>query len=276
MYDGSGAPPVTLDLGVRGERIQALGSLPGASAACEIDASGLAVAPGFIDTHTHSDVASLLGDEHESVTTADVRQGVTTEICGNCGFSPFPFIGSQQADLERLVGGLFGPASRVWADLAAYSAGVRRAGLFANLGPLVGHGSLRAGVIGFANRPLQPDELQTVIALLEGSLDQGALGLSSGLVYAPGFSAPTEELVELCRVVGRRRRPYTTHMRGETSMLATSLDEALRIGRESGAAVHISHHKAAGKANWGRTEETLAMIDLAREHGQDVTLDMYP
>jgi dihydroorotase/N-acyl-D-amino-acid deacylase len=275
VYDGQGGAPRPADVGVRAGRIEAVGDLAAAEAAETIDATGLAVAPGFVDSHTHSDLAAFLGDEHDDVRAATIRQGVTTEICGNCGFSPFPYLPPRSEDVARLVAALFGPGEP-WSDVAGYREAVRQAGLYANLGPLVGHGSLRAAVLGFDDRPPDAGELRELVRLADEAFEQGALGLSTGLIYMPGVYAETEELVALCRALARHGRPYTTHMRGESDTVVDSVREALRIGRESGMAVHVSHHKAAGRANWGRTHETLALVDEARREGLDVTLDVYP
>lgn len=263
-------------MGIRSDRIHAVGDLGGAAAGRVVEAAGLAVCPGLIDTHTHSDLASFLGAEHAGVAAASVRQGVTTEVSGNCGFSPFPVTPGHRAEAESRVAVLFGPAELTWHDLASYRERVRAAGLHANLAPLVGHGSVRAGVMGVEDRPPTGEEMRAMVRLLDEAFEQGAFGLSSGLIYSPGMYARTEELVELCRAVARFGRPYATHMRGESDMVADSVREAIHIGRHGGMPLHVSHHKVAGRANWGRTEETLGMIERARRDGQDVTLDVYP
>lgn len=278
VFDGEGGAPRRADVGLRGGSIAAVGDLAHAQAATRVDATGLAVCPGFIDTHTHSDMACFLGHDHDDahVQTGTTRQGVTTEISGNCGFSPFPFLESRRADVERHIGTLFGRAALPWNDMAGYADAVRAEGLHSNLAPLVGLGSVRAGVVGFAARHAEEDELREMERLVELSLEQGAVGVSSGLIYSPGLYAPTDELVRLSRIAAAKGRPYATHMRGETDMVADSLREALRIGRDAGVGVHVSHHKVAGRANWGRSEETLGMIEAARREGRDVTLDVYP
>lgn len=276
VFDGSTKPPVKADVGVIGDRIQDIGDLRAATAREEIDAGGEAVAPGFIDTHTHSDLAWTLEGANVPVAAAAVVQGVTTEICGNCGFSPFPHLPEHRADLERHMTVLFGGTSLDWSDLAGFADTVGTAGVHANLAPLVGHGSVRVGVLGFENRPPREDELQAMKLLVEQAFEQGAFGLSSGLIYMPGVYARTEELIELAKTVARYGRPYISHIRGETDMVADSVREAIRIGRESGVPTHISHHKTAGRQNWGRTAETLAIIDEARKSGSDVTVDVYP
>lgn len=276
VVDGTGAPPLPADVGVVGERISAVGNLRAATAALEIDAAGRAVAPGFVDTHAHSDMAWQLPAEHAHVASATARQGVTTEVSGNCGFSPFPFLETHRRDMERHVGTLFGPTRLGWDDLAGYTAAVRAAGLFCNLAPLVGHGSLRVGVVGFDDRPPTAEELDAMSRLTDEAFEQGAFGVSSGLIYMPGVFARTEELVALARVARRHGRLYASHIRGETDMVADSVREAIRIGAEADVPVHISHHKVAGKRNWGRTEETVGIIHAARSAGSDITVDVYP
>ena len=276
VFDGTGAAPTIADVGISKDRIEAIGNLSAATGKLEIDAAGYAVAPGFIDTHTHSDLAWSLGPEHEDVVAATIRQGVTTEICGNCGFSTFPHVTGHRADMERHMRTLFGDANVDWQDLNGFSSAVRTAGVFANLAPLIGHGSLRVGVLGFEDRPPRDTELATMRRLVEEAFEQGAFGFSTGLIYMPGVFARTDELIELTKTVRRFGRPYISHIRGETDMVRQSVEEAIRIGTEAGVPTHISHHKVAGKANWGRTEETLGLIETARAHGVDITLDVYP
>jgi N-acyl-D-amino-acid deacylase len=276
VFDGTGAPPRRADVGISADRVAEIGDLAAASGKVEVEATGLAIAPGFIDTHTHSDLAWTLGPELEHVVAATIRQGVTTEICGNCGFSPFPHVTGHRTEMERHMRTLFGDAEVKWQDLAGFSEAVRSAGVFSNLAPLIGHGSLRVGVLGFEDRAPRDDEQRTMKRLVEEAFEQGAFGFSTGLIYMPGVFAKTEELIELTRTVSRYGRPYISHIRGETDMVRESVEEAIRIGTEAGVPTHISHHKVAGKANWGRTEETLALIATARAEGVDVTVDVYP
>jgi N-acyl-D-amino-acid deacylase len=275
VYDGTGAAPARADVGVRGDRIEAVGDLSLADAATTIDGQGLAVAPGFIDTHTHSDLIWSLGPEHEDVAAGTIYQGVTTEVCGNCGFTPYPCTPERQPDLSRHASFL-GGAAIDWHDLAGFSARASAAGHFANLAPLVGHGSVRVGVMGFDDRAPRADELATMRRLVEEAFEQGAFGLSTGLIYMPGVYARTEELIDLARTVSRHGRPYISHIRGEAGTVVDAVEEAIRIGREARMPTHISHHKVGGRPNWGRTETTLRIVDGARDAGSDVTLDVYP
>src|SRR5690242_14145061 len=260
VFDGSGRPPHPADVAVIGDRIAAVGQLELASAAQIVDARGMAVAPGFIDSHTHSDMACFLGADHIDVVAAAVRQGVTTEVCGNCGFSPFPTRPGRSVELQRHLGTLFGPAHIDWTDLAGYRDAVQKRGLIGNLAPLVGHGSLRAAVLGFQERAADRHEIDEMTRLLDAALEQGALGLSSGLVYMPGAAADTDEMIALARSVAGRGRVYTSHIRGETDMVADSVREAIDVGRRAAVPVHISHHKVCGRQNYGRTSETLEII----------------
>jgi N-acyl-D-amino-acid deacylase len=275
VIDGTGAAPRPADIGVQGDRITALDDLSGATATTIIDAGGLTVIPGFIDTHTHSDLAAFLPDSEMDVRVAAVRQGVTTEICGNCGFTAFPVLEETRQDtLQHLS--ILGDVRPDWSTFDEYASRLEEKGIHANLASLVGHGSLRTAVMGYVDRDAQPREVRAMQDLLRQALEQGAVGLSTGLIYAPGVFASTEEITELARVAAELGRPYSTHMRGETDMIVRSVEEALTIGRRSGAPVHISHHKTAGRANWGRTNETLAILDVSRHAGQDVTCDVYP
>lgn len=276
VYDGTGRAARSADVGITGDRIAEIGDLSQASAGLEIDAVGQAVTPGFIDTHTHSDVAWSLGPELEHVVAAGVRQGVTTEICGNCGFSAFPHVARHHADVKQHLRTLFGGGELTWPDLAGFADAVETAGIFSNLAPLVGHGSLRVGAMGFEDRPPRGDELKTMKRLVEEAFEQGAFGFSTGLIYMPGLFAKTDELIELTRAINLYGRPYISHIRGETDMVRESVEEAIRIGVEAGVPTHISHHKVAGKANWGRSAETLQVIADARAQGIDVTVDVYP
>lgn len=276
VYDGSTRAPVAADIAIAADRIAAVGRLEHATAPVVVEAAGMAVAPGFIDSHTHSDMACFLGAEQIDVVAAGLRQGVTTEVCGNCGFSPFPAPRGARTDIEHHLATLFGAAHIDWSDLAGYRAAVQSRGLTGNLAPLVGHGSLRAAVLGFDERPAGADEIRQMTRLLDAALEQGAVGLSSGLVYMPGSAAGAEELVALAGAVAARGRVYTSHIRGETDMVADAVAEAIDVGRQTGVPVHISHHKVCGRQNFGRTAETLELIDSSRRAGLDVSIDVYP
>jgi N-acyl-D-amino-acid deacylase len=276
VLDGTGAPAARADVGIAADRIAAVGDLRAWSARESVDVAGLVVAPGFIDVHTHSDLAPFLPESESDLRLASVRQGVTTEICGNCGFSTFPTLPRWARAVQRHLQALFGPEAESYESLEEYGQALAATPLVTNLAPLVGHGTVRAGVMGFDRRPATSGELDRMASALDDSLAHGGFGLSSGLIYPPGTYAPIEELVVLGTVAADHGRPYATHMRDETDRVQEAIDEALEIGRRSGVAVHISHHKVAGRRNWGRSASTLRSLDEARSDGIEVTIDVYP
>ncbi len=277
VVDGTARPARPADVASDAGRLTVLPPGSGAAAARVVDAGGLVVAPGFIDAHTHSDgVAILDGGRDRELVRAAVLQGVTTEICGNCGSSLFPALperlDAMRAEAEISFGGDVG----AYPDFAGFAAAHAAVPRINHLVSLVGHGTLRAGVVGPVDRPVSPAELRTMCELLDRSLAQGAAGLSSGLIYAPGTYADTGELVALAAVAARHGKPYVTHLRDEMSRVEEALEEAVEISRRSGAALHVSHHKTAGRHGWGRTARTLPRIAGLRAGGMDVTCDVYP
>ena len=276
IVDGSGGPAFRADIGIDGGRISAIGNLATSESEARIDIEGMTLAPGFIDVHTHSDLAAFLPDGAAQLRLAPLRQGVTTEICGNCGFSTFPTGPERMPEVLRHVQGMLGPDARAYGNLDQFAEALAGTRLLTNIGTLVGHGTIRAGVMGFGNRMPDSEEMRQLAYALDQACDQGALGFSSGLIYSPGVYARTEELVELARVAARHQVPYVTHMRDELDGVQTAIDEALLIGRESGISVQISHLKVAGRQNWGRSEAALEQIEKARTDGMDVGIDVYP
>lgn len=281
VYDGHAGPPIEADVITWGGRIRL--APPGQFGDGEpeetvIDACGLALAPGFIDAHTHSDALALLPDVSADLSLAPVRQGVTTEVAGNCGSSLFPAAVSPELEpaLRSLIETLFGEDVPRVADMADFAALHRNAPRLNHIATLVGHSVLRAAVVGFEQRPATVAELDQMCALLDAALSAGAVGLSCGLIYPPGVYASTDEMVALAGVAAAHGKPYVTHMRDEMSKVEQALAEAIDIARRSGAAVHVSHHKTAGRCAWGRTTRTLVTMDAARAEGLDVTCDVYP
>ena len=275
VLDGTGAPPRRADVGVRGDRVAAVDDLAAATAATTVDVTGCYVTPGFIDVHAHTDLVAFFDDDLTDVAAAGVRQGVTTEVPGNCGTSPWPV--RRGAGDDPYLQAMPESARRTFASLAEFRAAAdERGALFANLAPLLGHGSVRSAVVGDEKRGATPVEVEQMQRVVERAMDDGAFGLSSGLIYAPGMYADVDELAALAAVAGRRGRPYTSHMRDEGDRVDRALEEALEVGRRSGAPVQVSHHKVTGRRNWGRSAQTLATIEAARAGGQDVLIDVYP
>ena len=276
IVDGTGSPAFAADLGIKAGRIAAVGRIDDASAAI-IDAQGQTVSPGFIDLHSHADFSLPV------IPTADslVCQGITTVVTGQCGFSPAPLSPDTRGEFVHSVAGLFKDlADRTpwdkWSTFHDYLSFLEENKVSLNVAPLVGHGAIRVAVMGYAEGRADADQMAGMRARLNEALDAGAFGISTGLIYPPGSITETEELIELVKVAGDRGRMYFSHIRGENSSLLTALEEALRIGRETGAPVEISHFKATGRSNWDRSAEALRLIDEARAGGQDVTMDMYP
>lgn len=272
VIDGSGAPARSADIAVANGRIVAVGRT-GDEAARVIDASGLVITPGFIDVHSHDDVALLSGPGLDF----KAAQGVTTVVCGNCGVGAAPANERMEEFYRRGVEGILGPVRAFeWESLSEFYDAVRAARPSVNAAFLVPHGALRVAAMGWERREPTDDELAKMQELLAEGMKAGALGLSTGLIYPPGAFAQTDELIELTRVVAGYGGLYASHIRNEGGGLLEAVGEAIRIGQEAGVPVQISHHKASGQANWGLTQQSLPLIDEARAKGLDVTIDAYP
>ena len=248
VIDGTGAPARPTDVGIVQGRVAALGDLSGVAAPRRLDAAGRVVSPGFIDLHTHCG----FDPKHyrEGGTMNYLQQGVTTVVGGNCGFSPTDFHDVLDQVAERKDG--------------------------PNLALMVGHNSVRLAVLGQQDRPPTDDELGAMERLVAEAMELGAIAFSSGLYYVPGCYAATEEVIALAKTAARYGGFYATHMRTESDQVEAALAEAIRVGRESGLPVQVSHHKVAGVLNWGKSEQTLALIDGARAVGVDIIPDQYP
>jgi N-acyl-D-amino-acid deacylase len=270
VIDGSGRPGEIADVAIDGERIAAIGkSLPAGSARV-IDAEALAVAPGFIDIKTHSDFTLPINPTAES----KLRQGVTTEIVGHCGFSVAPILPGKRQLVQDYLS-----ASAPWlpfreTNFRDYLDSFPRTSV--NAGMLVGHHTLRLNVMGMDARSPSPAELDHMTALLEEGLTAGALGLSSGLFTPPSSYADRAEMVALCKVLRRHNAGYFTHLRDESNNVIAAVEEAIDIARTCGVHVEIVHLKCSGLDNWGKAAQILAMIEAARDEGLAVDCDAYP
>lgn len=240
-----------------------------------IEAEGLAVAPGFIDIHSHIDGSIFKYPLAES----KILQGVTSDVAGNCGIGAFPVNPRWKGiltDTLKMHTFHLPPEGLTWTDFAQYADRLDRLGLGLNLVPLAPHGALRIAVMGAEDRTPEPEELTRMQELLSINLQQGAWGMSTGLIFPPGIFSKTEELVSLAKVLARCQALYASHIRGEGATLFQALDEAIRIGRESGVRVEVAHLKAMGRENWGRGREVLAKLEEARKERVDITADQYP
>jgi N-acyl-D-amino-acid deacylase len=274
IIDGTGAGEFSGDAAIADGRFVAVAPRLEGDSVRSLDADGLALAPGFIDIHCHSDRYHIEHPDGE----IKLRQGVTLEVVGNCGASLAPLAAERAREaVDHAVGGPGRFKGAVdWLGYGQYAAKVAAGRPAVNAMGLVGHGTLRIAAMGFAARPAGPAELARMEAMLDQAMAEGAAGMSSGLYYAPGLFASTDEVVALARVVARRGGYYATHLRNEAEGLLASLDEAIHIGRAAGAPVHISHLKAAGHRNWHLAEAAVARIEAARAGGLDVTVDVYP
>jgi N-acyl-D-amino-acid deacylase len=271
VVDGSGAPAFIGDVAVRGDTIVQAGTVTPQQARVTIDATGMTLTPGFIDLHTHSDYTLLVNPLAES----KVRQGVTTEVIGNCGTSPAP-LGDEAYPIVRTRMQQQYQLDVSWRTFADYLERLTSSGTAVNVVPIVGHGTIRAAAMGYAQRPPTASELLHMQRLLADAMAAGAFGLSTGLVYAPGCYADTDEIVELVEVVRQAGGMYFSHIRGESDTVLEAAQEAISVGERASVAVQVSHLKAAGRDNWEKTPALLDLIDQANGRGLDVTGDMYP
>jgi len=268
VYDGSGAPGRRADIGITGDRIAAIGDLRNATTTLRVDASGLAVAPGFINMLSWS-TESLLVDGRSQ---GEIRQGVTTQIFGE-GDSMGPLTEEMRARRLASQGDL--KYDIPWTSLGDYLRHMEKKGIAQNVASFIGATTVREYVIGLEDRKATPAQLDAMRALVRREMEDGALGIGSSLIYAPAFYATTEELIELCKVAAQYRGKYISHMRSEGNRLVEAVQELLRIAREANIPAEIYHLKAAGTRNWPKMDKVLAMIEAARKEGLQITADMY-
>lgn len=270
IFDGSGSDPFRASVLIDGDSIATISPDLTSLDCPALDCSQLAVAPGFIDLHSHADV-QVLEDRPEKF-----AQGITTEVVGNCGFSPFPYDG-HLAELKEFAGGILGRAGDWgWPSASAYLNRLAETGADKRALPLAGHGSLRVAVCGLRQSPLSSVESGRLAALLEDALQAGCVGLSSGLMYAPGSSAGKQELEPLCRIVARRGKLYATHMRSYSAGLIGAVREQIDLAERTGCRLQISHLQAAGRQYWRLQQRALDEIEAARARGVDIEFDIYP
>jgi len=268
LYDGSGARPVVTDLAMRGDRIAAIGDLKRATATTEIDARGLAVAPGFINMLSWSN-ESLIADGRSQ---SELRQGVTLEVMGE-GWSMGPMNEAIKQETLEQQGDIKFPIT--WTTLGEYLDFLAKKGISTNVASFVGATTVRMHEVGNVDRRPTAEELERMKGLVRQAMEEGALGLASSLIYPPGFFAKEDELVELCRVVSQYGGIYISHIRSEGNQFLESLDELIRIARAARVPAEVYHFKAAGKTNWGKIEPAIGRIEQARKEGLAITADMY-
>jgi N-acyl-D-amino-acid deacylase len=268
IYDGSGAAPFTGDLAVNGDTIAAVGSLENARGRTEIDATGLAVAPGFINMLSWA-TDSLIADGRSQ---SDIRQGVTLEVFGE-GWSMGPLNDKMKQDAVEQQGDI--KYDIAWTTLSEYLEYLVKKGISPNVASFVGATTVRIYVLGYEDRPPTPEELDRMRGLVRHAMEEGALGVGSSLIYAPAFYAKTDELIELCKVAAASGGTYISHMRSEGNRLLEAVDELITIAREAKIPAEIYHLKAAGQSNWPKMDDVIKKVEAVRVEGLKITADMY-
>lgn len=268
VYDGSGRPGVQADVGIRGDRIDAIGDLSEAKAITRIDARGQAVAPGFINMLSWAPYSLL----HDGRSQSDLRQGVTLELFGE-GWSLGPLNERMKRDVLQSQGEIKFDVE--WTTLMEFLQHLEQRGVSCNVASLVGAATVRIHELGYENRAPTPEELARMQSLVRAEMEQGALGIGSALIYAPGTYAKTDELIALCKVAAEYDGLYMSHIRSEGDRLLAGIDEFLTIAREANIAAELYHLKAAGQANWAKRDDSIARLTIARAQGQRITADMY-
>src|ERR671911_517487 len=267
VYDGSGRQPKRADVGLRGDRIATIGDLSRATATTVVDATGLAVAPGFINMLSHS-TSSLIVDPRS---LSEIKQGVTTQIFGEGSMGPLSDRMKQRLRQTRGDSGF----QIEWTTLAEYLSYLETRGIPQNVASFIGAGTIREHVIGLEDKQPTPAQLDQMRELVRREMEAGALGITTALIYPPAFFARTEELIELCKVAAKYKGKYTTHMRSEGNQLIEAVEETIRISREAGLPAEIYHLKASGAANWPKMDQVFEMIRTARQRGLKITANMY-
>jgi len=270
VVDGTGEPAFKADVGIVNDRIAVVAESIEQEAARTVEAAGLHLAPGFIDPHTHSDLPLLVDPRAES----KIRQGVTTEVIGNCGFSPAPLMGASVEEMSAKAASL--GLEVTWRSMADYLDRLRNPGTALNVVPLVGHNTVRGSVLGYDDVQPTPEQQAQMERVVSEAMEQGARGLSTGLFYPPGFYAQTAEVIGLARSAARHGGIYATHIRSESDTLLEAVAEAVEIGERAEIEVEIAHLKLAGYRNWEGVDQLVSMLETARSSGLRLGCDQYP
>jgi len=268
VYDGNGGEPYKADVGINADTIAFIGDLSGASAKTETDAKGMAVAPGFVNMLCQSDVAFL----HDGLSQGDIRQGVTLEVMGE-GVSMGPLNARMKKEMQTDQGDV--KFDVYWNSFGEYLTGLEKRGVSCNVASFVGAAQVRDYVVGEDNRAPAPAELDSMKALVDKAMEEGAMGVSTSLIYPPGFFAKTDELVALCKEASKYHGMYISHMRSEGNKLTEALDELLTIAKQANIPAEIFHLKAAGKDNWAKMDTVIQRVEAAQKQGLHITADMY-
>ena len=268
VYDGTGRPGVRTDVAIKGDRIAAIGNITSANAKTVVDATGLAVAPGFINMLSWS-VDTLIIDGRS---TGEIKQGVTTQIFGE-GDSMGPLTDEMRQRRLKYQGDV--KFDIPWTTLAEYLKYLEKRGVSQNVSSFIGATTIREYVIGLEDKKATPEQLDQMRELVRREMEAGALGIGSSLIYPPAFYAPTEELIEMCKVAAKYKGKYISHMRSEGNRLIEAVEELIRISREAGLPAEIYHLKAAGASNWKKMDKVIAIVEAARREGLKITADMY-
>ncbi len=271
ILDGSGGEAFEADIGISGDYIKEIGQILSVRGKSVIEAKDFVVCPGFIDAHDHTDVELLANPKAES----SIRQGITTLVSGNCGSSPFPVAEEIYEESKENLKELF-QLDLTWRDIKGFFSRLEEKGIALNYSTLVGQGSIRGAAMGFNDRPPSQEELEKMKKMVAENIEQGAVGLSTGLEYTPGSYAKADEIIELCRVAAQNGGVYATHMRDEGDKLIESLDESIEAARKTGVSLQISHYKIAYLRNWHKIDAALAKIEEAKKDGISIFCDRYP
>jgi N-acyl-D-amino-acid deacylase len=272
VVDGTAAPWYIADVAVKGGKIVQVGHING-EAAKTVDAGRNVLAPGFIDAHSHSDTALLLYKKNES----RILQGITTELCGNCGLSPIPVNPEKLDLLKRYIGFVSGDIEFDWKNAGDFFDKVEANGASTNFALMVGHGSIRLAAMGFDNREPSGAELEYMRKLTAECMEQGCFGMTTGLIYPPGIFAKNDEIIELAKVVASYGGFYKSHMRWEGDKVLQGVEDTIEVAEKAGLPAQVDHHKVMGRKNWNfKSHATVARIARARNDGLDITADQYP